>query len=316
MMKYRLIKISSFLIICVSIGISFNPLCEGFSKEIFQSSIKEQTESSGPIIKGHVYDDYWGETIIAPIRVYASIQPIKFSYRTTSNNDGYYEFTLPSNWVEIQGIGTTIIKTCFNVPVYIDDSEWIKIKNNDDIITVDLHVMFQYTCLEAGTKITMEDGSRKYIEDVKVGDKILSYDVKKNEFSSWSVKATGAPKHFVYSINNGLLNLTHDHPIYIKKSDNRKGIGAIIPEKAGTRLKQKVLPVEIGDYTYKSNGELIQITNITPISKPVRTYNLLSYSSRKTYFANDILVYEDNPPIPIWIRFYMNKLLRIFLKFL
>ena len=74
-------------------------------------------------------------------------------------------------------------------------------------------------CFPAGTLVTMFDGSKKCIEEIKIGDKILSYDAESQEYSSWFVKMLGQPTHPVYNINNGQLRLTIDHPIFIKKAD-------------------------------------------------------------------------------------------------
>jgi hypothetical protein len=39
-----------------------------------------------------------------------------------------------------------------------------------------------------------------------------------------------------------------------------------------------------------------EITKITYDSQPIQTYNILSFSGTKTYFANGLLVYEEHPP--------------------
>lgn len=46
-------------------------------------------------------------------------------------------------------------------------------------------------CQPKGTLITMEDGNYKKIEDLKVGDKVLSYNLKKGHYSALTKKGTG-----------------------------------------------------------------------------------------------------------------------------
>lgn len=197
----------------------------------------------------------------------------------------------------------------YDVKVRARDSSW-KIGEWSEVKNVDIE--YEDTCLAEGTKITMTDGSYKNIEDMSVGDRVLSYDIEHDKFTSWVVKATGAPVHHVYGLNDGLMELTGDHPIYIMKSDDRTGPGAIEAKRTKVRLKQEIMAVEVGDYVYTLEGELVEITSITPVSEPVQTYNILSLSGRRTFFANDILVYEDNPRLSIWIDYYLDKFFKRF----
>lgn len=153
-------------------------------------------------------------------------------------------------------------------------------------------------CFPAGTKITMVDGSCKNIEDIRLGDQVLSYDIEKREFTSWIVKMLGNPVHPVYEINDGLIRVTVDHPFYIKKPDKRTGWGAIDAKRSMDSIifKEDVLTLEVGDQLFTSDGEWIKVTSITLSSEPVQTYNILSFSGTRTYFANGILVYEEHPP--------------------
>lgn len=182
-------------------------------------------------------------------------------------------------------------------------------------------------CFPAGTRITMADGSNKSIEDIHFGDRVLSYDINNHEFTSWRVKLLGNPIHPVYEINDGLLSFTKDHPIRVKKPDGTTGWGAvdINAAKSFTRLKNDVLTIEVEDQVYTADEEWIEITNIEFKPEPVQTYNIMSFSGTKTYFANDVLVFEENPPLSIWrannfyIRGYIdawiNALLDVYLLF-
>ena len=118
------------------------------------------------------------------------------------------------------------------------------------------------------------------------------------EFSSWMVKMLGRPKHPIYNINNGLLKITADHPLFIKKADGKVGIGAVNVDrcKKSISFKQEVLSIENEDYLYLKEGEWIKVESIVPSNDYVQTYNILSFSGTKTYFANGILVYEEHPP--------------------
>lgn len=149
------------------------------------------------------------------------------------------------------------------------------------------------SCFPAGTRITMADGSYKNIEDINIGDEILSYNPQDKDFSSWKVKVLERPIVHIYDINNGLIKTSRDHPFYIKKKDGRVGWGAIKPLQDAFRIKDDILQIEIGDKLLKSDGSWITINDIRFDPNPVQTYNILSYLGDKNYFANDLLVYED-----------------------
>ena len=157
-------------------------------------------------------------------------------------------------------------------------------------------------CFPAGTRITMADGSYKNIEDIRFGDRVLSYDIKNCRFTSWRVKLLGNPIHPVYEINNGLLSFTKDHPIRVKKPDETTGWGAVDIDaaKSFTRLKNDVLTIEVEDQVFIADEEWIEIAKIEFKPEPVQTYNIMSFSGTKTYFANDVLVFEENPPLSVW----------------
>ena len=56
-----------------------------------------------------------------------------------------------------------------------------------------------------------------------------------------------------------------------------------------------MLAIEIGDKLFSSDRRWIEITKIDYGSDPLQTYNLLSISGTKNYFANGLLVYEEHP---------------------
>ncbi len=70
-------------------------------------------------------------------------------------------------------------------------------------------------CFVAGTPITLADGSSKPIEDVRVGDVVLSYDVARAELAPGVVTET-----FVHEDSDGLVMIneelvaTANHPIF------------------------------------------------------------------------------------------------------
>ncbi len=153
-------------------------------------------------------------------------------------------------------------------------------------------------CFPAGTKITMADDSYKNIEDIKLGDCVKSYDIDTGKSSKWIIKMLGNPIHPVCEINDGLISTTVDHPFYIKKPNEDIGWGAIDTERS-TRANicsEKFLQIEVGDKLFNSDEEWIDVKKIEYNDEFVQTYNILSFSGTRTYYANNILVYEEHPP--------------------
>jgi|GEM_PF-3502137 len=153
-------------------------------------------------------------------------------------------------------------------------------------------------CFPAGTKITMADGTYKNIENIRIGDRIMSYNPDSGEFGSWCVKMLGNPMHPMITINDGLIQATVDHPFYVKKPDGCEGWAAydVCDAEDAITYNGDILQLKVGDKLLTLDGKWIKVDSITYSSDPVQTYNILSFSGTKTYFANGILVYEEHPP--------------------
>ena len=123
----------------------------------------------------------------------------------------------------------------------------------------------------------------------------------------------GKPVHPVITINDGLIQATVDHPFYVKKTDGSKGFAAYDISNIENVITYdgEILQLEEGDQLLTSDGKWITIDSITFDPTTVQTYNILSYSGTKTYFANGVLVYEEHPPQCI-TDYYLRQLGRYF----
>ena len=139
----------------------------------------------------------------------------------------------------------------------------------------------------------MTDGSQKNIEDINVGDQVLSYNTKSKEQITNEVKETVSPiREGVYSINGGLIKPTNDHPFYTKKADGQIGWAAIDPEHAVEGYNMQVMQLEVNDQIFTSDGEWIIINSIEYQAGAIKTYNLEDVSGESNFFANNILVHN------------------------
>lgn len=135
------------------------------------------------------------------------------------------------------------------------------------------------TCLIAGTKIAMADGTEKNIEDVQPGEEILSYNPTTKKLCAAvalnSYKTGNASDYTRYTFQNGShLTVYYDHGYYEAKKGFVGGIKEITNEKFGLGLDLQP--------TRFLQKEVVSFYGINQDH-----YNLLS--SNNLYFANGIL---------------------------
>ncbi len=148
-------------------------------------------------------------------------------------------------------------------------------------------------CFVAGTKITMQDGSVKNIEDIKQGDIVSTFDFKNNEIKYNKVNAVYSKEVnqiVQYKFDNGeVLECTIDHPIYIEDKGWASYDGDVSNKMYS--LEQKVSTIEIGDVVKLHNGVSV-ITEMKTIDENTIVYNLQDIEGNHNFFANNILVHN------------------------
>ncbi|MFH2028336.1 MAG: hypothetical protein ABIJ08_04320, partial [Nanoarchaeota archaeon] len=169
-----------------------------------------------------------------------------------------------------------------------DDCDGYVDSNDPDCATP---TQISNSCFLAGTKITYLDGSTKNIEDVKVGDSILSYNTDNNQYTNAVVLELESPIRNDYYIikleDNEILKITDEHPVY-----TQDGWASIVPEATLHDANLNVKKLNEKDKILNVNKRWIKIKEITHIREKVQTYNLKHVSNTNTFFANDILVHN------------------------
>ena len=135
-------------------------------------------------------------------------------------------------------------------------------------------------CFVAGTKVKTENGY-KNIEDIKIGEKIYSYNLENNELELKKVINTiesSTIDTYKMTIGDKTVEMSPRHQIYII-------------DKGWTRAYD----VKSGDMMLSINGEKIKITNIEykKYDEPIKTYNL-TVEGNSNYFVTDIQVLVHN----------------------
>ncbi len=160
-------------------------------------------------------------------------------------------------------------------------------------------------CFPRGTKITMSDNSIKNIEDVRIGEEVISFDVKSKDTKPAKVLELEAPvREGYFDLNDGLLKLTDEHPIFARQQNGKEGWASLYPEKT---LKEstfdEVLKLEQGDQVFNlntqaSNGlssstkQWVKIKKIEFVEGGVQTFNLKAIEQQHTFFADGVLVHN------------------------
>jgi hypothetical protein len=147
-------------------------------------------------------------------------------------------------------------------------------------------------CFPAGTLITMADGSLKPIEEIKVGDIVLSYDIEKDMLIPGKVlKRVEVTREGVYSINNGLIKPTDDHPLYVEKPDGRRGWAAINLGRSEIGYGHKpTMILEVGDKLLTSDGSWVTVKSIVFQAGTLKTFTFMVDNELESYIANGFVV--------------------------
>lgn len=159
----------------------------------------------------------------------------------------------------------------FPVPVFSYSGRWVRVR---------VSIAKGGECFVEGTKILMKDGVYKNIEDIRVGDFIISCQVKEEfEMSVSKVEEVYVSTSSKFVRINNLIMCTEQHPFYVLSYN--KYIKAI-------KLKE-------GEFLSKFENEKVVLERIYQleevISKDIKIYNF-RVSNLNNYFANGILVHN------------------------
>jgi len=166
------------------------------------------------------------------------------------------------------------------------------------------------SCFPAGTLISMADGSYKPIEDVVVGDLVLSFDFGSGRNVKAEVLGLESPvrNHMCELLfeDNSKLMLTDEHPVY-----TLEGWKSIVPEHTELEVKLKnatqiavsklgtndfVDSVRFNPGTKEFENYLRRIISISCENKTIQTYNLKSINNTMTFYADNVLVHNKCDP--------------------
>ena len=215
---------------------------------------------------------------------------IKFIYEINSETD--YLYDLEGNLIKVDELNFYVSPETALAFVELDVEETDTYIINGSTAFNSI-ISYNSPCFVAGTKVQMENGDTKNIEDVVIGDSILSFDFKNNETKVskvLNVFSKKIDKIVVYEFDNGgTLKSTTDHPIFV----NGKGWSSYDNLLSNTlyTIGEPVQKIEIGDSVKLMNKNVI-LNKITVVNEDTKVYNLSEVEINHNYFANDVLVHN------------------------
>lgn len=149
-------------------------------------------------------------------------------------------------------------------------------------------------CFIAGTKVLMVDGSEKNIEDVVIGDEVLSYNEEIGVIEPKKVIKLDSPIHndlVEYTLSNGIkITSTFDHPYYV----NGLHLASYQPSWSNERydLPSLVSQIKVGDLVNLSNSDMAEIISIVELDRVDTQTYIISVEDNRNFYANKILVHN------------------------
>lgn len=160
--------------------------------------------------------------------------------------------------------------------------------------------MKKYNCFPAGVKIKMANGTNKNIEDVIVGDSVVSFNINTKTLENKLVTNvyTRTSADFIeYKLDNGMiLKCTEDHPIFIKDYQLASNRPPDFDMYDGIESTDSIIDfIKKEDIVYVMDGVteavLMEMKVIMP--KIVAPTYIFTVEDNHNFFANEILVHNE-----------------------
>ena len=163
------------------------------------------------------------------------------------------------------------------------------------------------SCFKAGTKVRMADGSEKNIEDVQIGDQVMSYNETTNEIEPKEVIDLKQPIHndlVKYTFDKVLikatepreedvmltLTCTQDHPIYV----NGLNLASYHPGLTIQRynLGRDIKALESDDVVNLYDGTTSVLNKLQRLPEVDTQTYIITVADNHNFYANNILVHN------------------------
>jgi hypothetical protein len=149
-------------------------------------------------------------------------------------------------------------------------------------------IMSEASCVAPNTMVLMADGTNKMIQKVVPGDMVKGHTSNNKVLD---IVILTLDNRDMYSLNDGLLKLTSEHPILTK--DGWKSINGDAKTAMSKYNIDHVGKLEIGDQIITADGMVeLKTKEKLPLEENTTTFNL-KLDGDETFYAGSILV-KDN----------------------
>jgi len=234
--------------------------------------------------------------------VYTGVSKNFLTFDSASNHMSFktaYDITASKDYV-LDHSGSLTMVSESNYVILDDESQQLYRIDVEDTDTYFVSsskpfIVHNAPCFVAGTMIHTEEGKRK-IEDVKVGDKVVTYNLE-NDSAEWKDVLEVMKKdneHVVtYVFENGSkLSATPDHPLYVLG----KGYSSYQPIQTKEDSGLDVEQILLGDEVLHIDGYGVIIEDIIEEEETETVYNLKRVADNHNFYANDFLAHNRFVP--------------------
>ena len=183
------------------------------------------------------------------------------------------------------------VKTVYNLLGVVDNRNFFV----EDYLSHNKPPPPTLACFVAGTQITLSNGDTKNIEDIVVGDVVVSYNEESGIQEHKEVIKIQSPIHddlVKYTFSNGSeITCTYDHPFYV----NDLTLSSYKPEWTNERydLPSVVSEIKVGDFVYPLDGDVnVEIASIEVLPRVETQTYIFSVDGNRNFYANEILVHN------------------------
>ncbi|MCD8097006.1 MAG: hypothetical protein LUE31_03015, partial [Lachnospiraceae bacterium] len=157
----------------------------------------------------------------------------------------------------------------YDIAYYI----WYEAENGILTTSVSYEIVDTSTCLSGDTLITLSDGTRKRLVDIREGDRLRSGDGTETTVKRISERGHFHPGHILYTFEDGtVINEVHEHRFYNVEQG----------------FWQKLKNWEVGEHGRREDGADVALVSVEMIEdEPTEMFGLWTDSG--SYFANGLL---------------------------